>query len=240
MIKSKMFKTSKFIAVEGPDGSGKSTQIDLLINYLKSEGVETKFIHFPRSSEGVFGELISKFLRGEFGKVENVHPQMVALLFAEDRREFSTTILEWLENGYFVLVDRYVLSNIAFQCAKLKNQKEKRELRKWINMFEYEYNQIPRPNLSLYLDVPFSFIEKSLTTERSGIEREYLNGMEDIHEKDISLQLAVKEEYETLANLDNTIHKIICYNSRKEMKSVSEINDEIIRHINRIIGIETT
>lgn len=228
-----MQNNSRFIAIEGLDGAGKSTQIALLTAYFNKQGIETRFVHFPIVQEGVFGELIAKFLRGEFGDVKNVHPQLVALLFAEDRKAFAHTINEWLANGYVVLVDRYVLSNIAFQCAKLENEKEKKELREWINMFEYEYNHIPQPDLSVYLDVPFSFTEQALTQRRSGEERKYLNGKEDIHEKDFSLQLAVKREYEILADTDPSITKIICYDSDKNMKSISEIHETIIYNITK-------
>jgi dTMP kinase len=226
-----MTRTNKFIAIEGLDGSGKSTQIGLLIDYLKKSGVETKFVHFPRSHEGVFGELIAKFLRGEFGDSQQVHPQLVALLFAEDRKEFASTIKKWLEEGYFVLVDRYVLSNIAFQCAKIKDPNEKVELRDWINRFEYEYNKIPQPDLSIYLDVPFSFTKRSLAQRRTGSERGYLNGKDDIHEKDTSLQLAVKEEYENLIKADKKIHRIICYTPESAMKPVADIHNEIVECI---------
>ncbi|SFD32844.1 dTMP kinase [Chitinophaga sp. CF118] len=226
---------SKFIAVEGLDGAGKSTQIALLTEYFNARGIETRFVHFPRHQEGVFGELIAKFLRGDFGDVKQVHPQLVALLFAEDRKAFAQTINDWQANGHVVLVDRYVLSNIAFQCAKLKTEAEKKELREWINMFEYEHNNIPRPDLSFYLDVPFSFTEQALTERRSGEDRKYLNGKEDIHEKDFSLQLAVKHEYEVLADSDDTITKITCYNEDNKMKSVADIHAAIITCIERII-----
>jgi dTMP kinase len=227
---------SKFIAVEGLDGAGKSTQIALLTDYFNARGIETRFVHFPRSQDGgVFGDLIAKFLRGEFGDVKQVHPQLVALLFAEDRKAFAKTINEWQAAGHVVLVDRYVLSNIAFQCAKLNAEKEKEELREWINMFEYEHNNIPRPDLSFYLDVPFTFTEQALTERRSGEERKYLNGKEDIHEKDFSLQLAVKHEYEVLADTDDTITKITCYNTDNQMKSVADIHATIISCVERII-----
>lgn len=226
-----MQNNSRFIAIEGLDGAGKSTQITLLTEYFNKQGIETRFVHFPIVQEGIFGELIAKFLRGEFGDVKDVHPQLVALLFAEDRKAFAHNINEWLASGYVVLVDRYVLSNIAFQCAKLENEKEKKELREWINMFEYEYNRIPQPDLSVYLDVPFSFTEQALTQRRSGEERKYLNGKEDIHEKDFSLQLAVKQEYEILADTDPSITKIVCYDSDKKMKSIAEIHAAIIHNI---------
>jgi len=219
---------SKFIAIEGLDGVGKSTQIKLLIDYLKKEGIKTKYVHFPRSSEGVFGNLISKFLRGEFGDVKNVHPQLVALLFAEDRNEFSEIISQWLNEGYFVIVDRYVLSNIAFQCAKIESNSKKSELRKWIYMFEYEYNKIPKPDLSVYLDVPISFMQQSLNVKRNGDERNYLKGKDDIHEKDIELQMAVKSEYEKLLKTGKNIKRIVCYNSKNEINPIEEIHEQVV------------
>jgi dTMP kinase len=228
-----MQNNSRFIAIEGLDGAGKSTQIALLTEYFNKQGIETRFVHFPIVQEGVFGALIARFLRGEFGDVRNVHPQLVALLFAEDRKAFAHKLKEWLAGGYVVLVDRYVLSNIAFQCAKLQTEEEKKELREWINMFEYEHNGIPQPDLSIYLDVPFSFTEKALTERRSGEERKYLNGKEDIHEKDFSLQLAVKREYEVLANTDPSVTKITCYDSEQQMKSIAEIHEAIVYNITK-------
>lgn len=223
---------SGFIAIEGLDGSGKSTQIELLIRHLNENNIQTKFVHFPRVNEGVFGDLISKFLRGEFGDVSQVHPQLVAILFAEDRKDFSSTINDWLAKDYFVLVDRYVLSNIAFQCAKLKDESEKKYLRDWINEFEYQYNQIPKPDFSIYLDVPFEFIEQSLEERRIKKGRAYLNDKDDIHENDYSLQRAVKQEYDALCRFDPTIHTIHCMDSSNRMRSVDSIHHEIIKMIN--------
>jgi len=223
---------TKFIAVEGLDGAGKSTQIELLTKYLESKNEKTKFVHFPRSNEGVFGELIAKFLRGEFGEVKNVHPQLVALLFAEDRKAFAATINEWLRNGYFVLVDRYVLSNIAFQCAKLNSEEEKEYLRNWILDFEYNYNQIPKPTFSIYLDVPFSFVTSALEKRRANEDRDYLQGKDDIHEKDTSLQQAVKKQYEAMVAADESINRIACFNEAGNMRPMDEIHKEIVQLVN--------
>lgn len=232
-----MIASNKFIAVEGLDGAGKSTQIELLTQYLASKNEKTKFVHFPRSNEGVFGELIAKFLRGEFGDVKSVHPQLVALLFAEDRKAFAATINEWLRDGYFVLVDRYVLSNIAFQCAKLHRDEEKAYLRNWINDFEYQYNQIPKPQFSIYLDVPFSFVSAALEKRRANENREYLQGKDDIHEKDTSLQQAVKKEYEAMLLADDSINRIVCADDAQGMRSIADIHAEIVQLVNSRIQL---
>ncbi len=222
-----MNPVSKFIAIEGLDGSGKSTQIDLLIRHFEQLGTPTKFIHFPRHETGVFGSLISRFLRGEFGRVDQVHPQLVALIFAEDRKDFAATLRKWLDDGNVVLVDRYVLSNIAFQCAKTTDPAQRDLLKRWILEFEFEYNNIPRPDLSIYLEVPFSFTEKSLT-RRLQESRDYLNGQEDIHEQDFSLQRAVKSEYEQLVRSDKSVTSVVCYGDDLEMKPVEVIHQEIL------------
>ena len=218
----------KFIVIEGLDGSGKSTQIELLIAHFKALGIETRFIHFPRHNEGVFGKLIARFLRGEFGSVGEVHPQLVALLFAEDRKEFARTIRGWLAEGHAVLCDRYVLSNIAFQCAKTPDPQAKAALRQWILDFEFDYNQIPRPDFSLHLSVPFAFTERSLTARLEAQARDYLAGGQDIHEMDFALQRAVKQEYETMVETDASIRNIVCYDEAGQMLPIEVVHARVL------------
>ena len=73
------------VVLEGLDGAGKSTQVKKLRKYLEEAFGSLEYIHFPRYDAPVYGDLISRFLRGDFGSNEAVHPQLVALLFAEDR-----------------------------------------------------------------------------------------------------------------------------------------------------------
>jgi dTMP kinase len=161
-------------------------------------------------NKGIYGELIAEFLRGEYGSVKEVAPKLVALLFANDRKEHIGRIINWLNNDYFVLADRYVNSNIAFQCAKIENQSEKEKLKKWIWEFEYNCNQLPLPFLSFFLDVPFDFIAKSLSGERKGDERNYLKGKQDIHEESFTLQKAVYNEYRQLLREQSNFVRIDC------------------------------
>ncbi|MBQ7253892.1 MAG: dTMP kinase [Bacteroidales bacterium] len=198
------------IVLEGLDGAGKSTQLKMLCEWLQGRGDKLKYLHFPRYDAPVYGELISNFLKGEYGGNDAVHPQLVALLFAEDRREAAEQINEWLSAGYTVVLDRYVYSNIAFQTSKLADQEKAQKLREWIFNLEYNVFQIPQPDLNLFLDVPIGFVESRLNHQRSGSDRDYLDGAQDIHEADIEFQKKVRAVYLECCASDPNFIRIDC------------------------------
>ncbi len=211
------------IVLEGLDGAGKSTQVKLLKEYIQSKGKQLRYLHFPRFNAPVYGDLIAKFLRGDFGAINQVHPQLVALLFAEDRRDAAALIREWLGNGDVVLLDRYVYSNIAYQCSKIKDKTESNALREWIFNLEYNIYNIPRPDVNLFLDVPISFVDKKLKENREGDDREYLKGKSDIHEADIQFQIDVRELYLQQTVLDKDFIRVECSGPQGEMLAPLEI-----------------
>ncbi|MEF9986534.1 MAG: dTMP kinase [Bacteroidales bacterium] len=224
------------IVIEGLDGAGKSTQVKLLKDYIVSKGLELKYLHFPRYESSLYGELIAKFLRGDFGALEDVHPQLVALLFAEDRRDASAVIKEWLNNGYCVLLDRYVYSNIAYQCSKLKDKKEAKALEEWIFNTEYNVFGIPKPNVNIFLDVPIGFVDKKLKECRSGDDdREYLNGKADIHEADINFQIGVRDIYLQQSISDANFIRIDCSDITGNMLHPAQIFSRIETVVNKVI-----
>ena len=199
-----------FIVLEGVDGCGKSTQIANLQKMFAQKGVECEYVHFPRFDAPYFGELIARFLRGELGSIEQVDPYIVAMLYAGDRRDAAPMIRGWLNEGKVVICDRYVYSNIGYQCAKLTTAEEREKLREWILRLEFDYFAIPRPDLSLFLDVPFAFTERKLSEQREGDDRSYLNGGKDIHEQSLDLQQAVRRVYIDAAEHDDDMHVVDC------------------------------
>lgn len=223
------------IVLEGLDGAGKSTQVRKLKEYLESRCSRLEYIHFPRYDAPVYGELIGKFLRGGFGPIDAVHPQLVALLFAEDRHGAAPAIRETLRQGGTVLLDRYVYSNIAYQCAKLKNANEAEEVREWILNTEFGDFNLPRPDLSIFLDVPIEFVEDSLKSQRSGSDRNYLHGRSDIHEADIEFQKRVKAMYLRQASLDSKLSVIDCADGNGHMLDPDSIFERIKEIVNPLI-----
>jgi len=197
------------IVIEGLDGAGKSTQINRLSEYMDARGKRCRQLHFPRTDNGVYGDLIARFLRGELGEIHQVNPYLTALIYAGDRFDFKPTLEKWLNDGYVVLLDRYVYSNIAYQCAKIAGEQEKQDLRNWILHLEFEYHGLPKPDANIFLDVPFMFTRQKLENNREGDERRYLQGKNDIHEADIDFQKSVREMYLSLSVTDG-FHKIDC------------------------------
>ncbi len=198
------------VVLEGLDGAGKSTQVKKLRSYLESLYGGIEYIHFPRYDAPVYGDLISRFLRGDFGGNETVHPQLVALLFAEDRHGAAPGMKANLAEGRCVLLDRYVYSNIAYQCAKLPDSQEAENLRDWIFNTEYGNFELPKPDLNIFLDVPIAFVESKLNSSRGGDDRGYLNGAQDIHEADIEFQKRVRAIYRRQCELDPKFIRIDC------------------------------
>lgn len=217
-----------FIVLEGVDGSGKSTQIAALRKMFTEQGLESKYLHFPRFDAPFFGEMIARFLRGELGSIEQVDPYVVALLYAEDRRDAASMIRGWIEEGKVVICDRYVYSNIGYQCAKMSSTEEREKLRKWILDLEYDYFKVPQPDLSIFLDVPFAFTERKLLQEvRTGDDRDYLNGQKDIHESSLDLQRMVREVYLSAAEYDENLHVVDCSTEDQTMATPEIISAKI-------------
>ncbi len=219
----------KLLVIEGVDGAGKSTQIKLLKDFFSKKGYKCEYLHFPRTDTPYFGELITRFLRGEFGSLNEVDPYLVAMLYAGDRKDASMMINNWLSDGKIVLLDRYVYSNIAYQCGKLNEITAQNKLMNWILSLEFTHFAIPKPDLNVFLDVPFAFTERNLANTRTGGDRDYLNGTKDIHEKSMVFQKKVRDIYLRISESDDGLAVVDCSNNNGEMLTPSEIFDFIIK-----------
>jgi len=193
---------NKLIVLEGIDGSGKSTQTELVKKYLQEKSLKYQFFHFPMYGHNEFSEVIAKFLRGEFGGVDEVDPYFVANIYAMDRFMFLPELQAAIEENDVVLLDRYVFSNLAYQGAKLKLGASEL-IKNWIYEFEFKFLKLPYPDLSIFFDVPMEVVKKRLESKREGNDRDYLQGKQDIHEADLDFQNRVRDNYLSLVGSVN-------------------------------------
>ena len=187
---------SKLICLEGADAAGKSTQVKLIKKYFEDKGLKFAFFHFPMYEHNEFSNVIAKFLRGEFGGINEVSPYFVANIYAMNRYMFKAELQEALDENDVVLLDRYVYSNVAYQAAKYPiGSKESYAIKEWILNFEFDFLNLHYPDLNIFFDVPSDISKKRIEGSREGENREYLQGKQDIHEADFEFQKRVRENY---------------------------------------------
>jgi dTMP kinase len=225
---------SKLLTLNALDGSGKSTQLELIKNYLKSKGTKFDFYHFPTYGDNEFSNIISQYLRGEFGDVNNVDPYFVANIYAMDRYLFKPKLEKMLQENDIVILDRYVHCNMAFQGAKFNvYSDENMKIQRWIYDFEFNFLKLPYPDTCIFLDVPLDILKQRLESKREGSDREYLKGKEDIHEKDFGLQ---KRVYYNYKNMDSDDYiKIDCTNKDGKLLTPDEVFNKYKIHIDNLL-----
>ncbi|MEE1197619.1 MAG: deoxynucleoside kinase [Acutalibacteraceae bacterium] len=170
----------KLIVIEGLDGSGKSTQLELLPKSLSELGIECRTVSFP-NYDSDSSALVKMYLSGEFGsKPEDVNAFAASTFYAVDRfASYKTNWGEFYENGGTVIAGRYTTSNAVHQASKL-DPKNWEEFLSWLYEFEYEKIGIPKPDMVIFLDMPTDVSQKLLSKRYSGD-----NDKKDIHERDV-------------------------------------------------------
>ena len=214
----------KLIVIEGTDGSGKSTQFALMCQRLTNDGKDFKKIVFPRYDQPS-SALIRMYLGGEFGlKPSDVNAYAASSFYAVDRyASYKQDWGKWYEEGGLVLSDRYTTSNAVHQASKQSGQAQK-DFLKWL--YEYEYDQLglPRPDLTIYLDVPTDFTEKLMRSREQAT-----NTHADIHEQDMKYLATCRETGRAAAAYYGwTV--IECVRDGR-MRSIEDIHEEIYQHI---------
>lgn len=210
----------KLIVIEGTDGSGKSTQFRLLSQHLEANGVAFKHIVFPRYDQES-SALIRMYLGGEFGdKPADVNAYAASSFYAVDR--FASYKMDWgkfYEDGGVVLSDRYTTSNAVHQTSKEKEENREVFL-EWLYDFEYNKLGLPRPDLTIYLDVPTDFTEKLLRHREQDT-----NTKADIHEKDMQYLATCRQTGRQAAQFYNWT--VINCVKDGAMRSIEDIHNEI-------------
>ena len=214
----------KFYAIEGTDGSGKKTQIQKLYNYLKDKGADVHVVSFPDYDSPSSGP-VKMYLSGEFGDDPNVlDAYQASTLYAADRICKMTKLLRELEPDSIILFDRYVQSNMLHQAGKIQGRKERENLIRWVDDFEFNLLKLPRTDKVIFLDLPASKAME-LINQRGQLK------IGDQYDKDIH-----EANYNHLLNAYNAgleaseifgWSNIKCLNEFDELLSPDEIHEKI-------------
>lgn len=186
--------TAFIIAIEGGDGVGKNTIANALAVSLRSKSKSVAVIDFPRYGDTLAGVALKQFLNGETKRP--VTAQVAAVLYALDRFEYRDDILKAINENDFVIFDRYVASNVAYQAAKVPKA-DRSTMMEWVANLELETFSLPRPNLNVLLRLDVA-AARSLVSLKP--KREYTSLEHDVHEADDTLQVRLRENYEHIAD----------------------------------------
>ena len=212
----------KLIVIEGTDGSGKSTQFRLLTSRLEADGHTFQKLVFPQYAEPS-SALIRMYLGGEFGsKPSDVNAYAASAFYAVDRyASYKKVWGDWYENGGLIVSDRYTTSNAVHQTSK-EPQEKQAEFLKWLYEFEYDRLGLPRPDLTIYLDVPTDFTEQMMRKREADT-----NTSADIHEQDMEYLATCRRTGKAAAEYYGwTVIQCV---QDGAMRSIEDIHDEIYR-----------
>ena len=216
------------VAIEGIDGSGKGTQSAALCERLGRSGRAACILSFPRYQQTHFGAAIGQFLDGRFGSLDDVHPQLAAVLFACDRFESRDMILKAAADHDVVIFDRYVASNMAHQAARL-DEPQRSHLARWIETIEYEVFGVPPADLTILLDLPAAMAQALIATKA---QRSYTDKPADLQEADTGYLDRVRQMYVSLARQQPRWGRIDCLRD-SSLRSVENIADELFDLVDR-------
>ncbi|MFH0829672.1 MAG: thymidylate kinase [Candidatus Aenigmatarchaeota archaeon] len=213
----------KLIVFEGTDSSGKRTQVNLLEQRLRADGRKIETMSFPSYSKTKLGDLVGRYLSGEFGTKEDVGPEVGSMFFMMDRYQFKNSIKGILESGNTLLMDRYTTSNI-FQAAEMEGD-ERFRVWEWIKSVD---SRLPKPDVVVFLNVDPKISDR-LFAARDVKNVHIGKGSQDMLERDKTYQEKVRLLYLEIARKEDWIIIECCKGGM--MRKPDEIHEEIHRRL---------
>ena len=222
-----MSKQGVFIVIDGSDGSGKSTQYARLCDRFKAEKIAFETIKFPRYGQPS-AYFIEQYLQGKYGQVDEVPARRASVFYALDRYEARGHIQEQLKHGVAIVADRYVASNMGHQGAKMPNSNVRREFFEWLDDFEYNLMDVPRPDINIVLSVSDGQAARNIA--KRAAESDHAS---DIHEANPDFLRRSAEVYREICELfPDQYHRIDCMRNANEMLAANIIHNRIWTLVN--------
>lgn len=214
----------KLVVIEGLDGSGKSTQLDLLYENLKKHGIECRAVSFP-DYDNPSSTLVKMYLNGNFGTNPNdVNAYAASVFYTVDRyASYKAKWGEYYKNGGTVVSGRYTTSNAVHQASKLSEDKWE-DFLSWLYDFEYNKIGIPKPDKVIFLDMPVEVSQKLLTKRYEGD-----NSKKDIHESDTEYLDRCRKAAVFTANYSGW--EIIPCADYGEARSIEDIANDVLNSV---------
>lgn len=185
----------KFIVIDGTDGSGKTTQLNLLKAKLEDAGYGVAVADFPQYNTKSAG-MVEEYLSGKYGSAKEVDPYKASIFYAVDRFDASSQIKNWLAEGKIVLANRYTSASLGHQGGKIDNPLERKIFFNWLYDLEYKIFEIPKPDLTIILQVE---PEISFQLARNRAREDWKGKTKDIHENDFEHLKQAEQTYLEIA-----------------------------------------
>lgn len=212
-------KKGKLIVIDGIDGSGKTTQIDLIAKNLAKQGIAYEIISFPRYEDNIYGKLVERYLDSEFGSITEVNPYLIALAYAGDRVLAKGLINGWLKDGKIVLANRYVSASKAHLGANLFPEKRE-EFFLWLDELEYGVSGMPKEDQTMLLKIEPETGQQNVSEKHNP----------DLHEKNVRHLEEAQQIYLSLAKKENNWYVVDCMRDGV-LRSPEDIHQEIMQKI---------
>ncbi len=223
----------KLIVIDGGDGSGKATQVSLLVQRLRAGGKMVETLDFPQYTQNTFGKLLRECLDGKRGDFLALDPRITSVIFAADRFESRPRIEQWLKEGKVVVLDRYVSANMMHQGAKIDDPEQLESFLSWLDHMEHSVFGLPRPDLILYLEVPHQI--RRLLKERAVAEHKH--GAEvktDVAERSLEHQARTEERARDIVAHKNNWQAINCVEG-EEIRSREAIHEDVYKAVKTLV-----
>ncbi len=221
----------KLIVLDGGDGAGKATQVALLVKHLLEDGHKVETLDFPQYTQNTFGELLRECLDGKRGDFMATDARVASTLYAADRFESKPRLQQWLVEGKVVVLDRYVSSNMMHQGAKIKNTDELEAFLGWLDHMEHGVFDLPRPDIIVYLEVPFAVRE---ALKRNAVASGKHNAALDLAERDHVHQQQVEERAATIVANKNNWQKVQCCEG-DAIRSREDIHADVYAVVEKVV-----